>query len=104
MSKIKIRPYDTAEYLETREDIYDYLQIALEDGDPQLITTALGNAARAYGMLKLAKETGLNRENLYRSLSGEKEPKFITIAKVADSLGFKITFQPKTPSNSQAMY
>lgn len=48
-----------------------YLEAALEGDDPRVFLMALKDVAEAYGGLaKLAKTTGLNRENLYRMLSG----------------------------------
>jgi len=41
-------------------------------------------------MTKIAKETGLNRESLYKSLSGDGNPKFTTISKVSKALGCKL--------------
>jgi probable addiction module antidote protein len=42
---------------------------ALETGDASYIAKAMGVVARAKGMTELARETGLSREQLYRSLS-----------------------------------
>lgn len=46
----KAQAYDAAEFLETDEDIVAYLNAALEDGDPSLVSAALGDIARARGM------------------------------------------------------
>ena len=40
-------PFDSADYLATPEDIAAYLKAAFEDGDPSLITHALGVVALA---------------------------------------------------------
>lgn len=65
--------YDAAEFLETDEDIIAYLNAALDDGDPALISAALGDIARAHGMTQLAKETGITRDGLLQStLSNRK--------------------------------
>lgn len=40
-------PYDAAEFLETDEDIVAYLVVALEDGDPMLVSEPLEDIARA---------------------------------------------------------
>ena len=40
MEKVRTRPWDAADYLKTDADIDAYLEAALEDGDPQLITAA----------------------------------------------------------------
>ena len=54
MRKVRTRPWDVADYLKTDADIDAYLEAALEDGDPQLITAALGDIAKAKGMTKIA--------------------------------------------------
>ncbi len=50
MTKTETRPWDAAEHLETEEDMAAYLEAALEDGEPALVATALGDIARAKGM------------------------------------------------------
>ena len=66
--------YDAAEFLESDEDIVAYLNDALEDGDPSLVSAALGDIARARGMSQLAKETGITRDGLYKALSPTGNP------------------------------
>ena len=70
----------------------------LEDGDPTELAAALGDIARTRGMTQLAKDTGLSRESLYKSLSGERAPSSDTLFKVIRALGFKLTLQPVTPT------
>lgn len=82
--------YDTAEHLKTAEDRALYLDACLEEGDPKLITHALGVIARARGMSQLARETGISREGLYRALSAEGNPEFATVLKVIQALGVKL--------------
>jgi len=91
MGKIKTRPFDMANYLESDEDAAEYLRLVLEDGDPALLAAALGDIARARSMTKLAEDTGLSRESLYKSLSGERAPSSDTLFKVMRALGFKLT-------------
>ena len=83
------RPWDAADHLETKEDIALYLEAAFEDGDPALIAAALGDAARARGMTKVAAEAGLGRESLYKALSPEGNPEFATVLKVMRALGLR---------------
>ena len=66
----------------------------MEDGDAALLAAALGDIARARGMAQLAKDTGLSRESLYKSLSGERAPSTDTLFKVMRALGFKLTVEP----------
>ncbi len=92
MAKIKLRKWDSAEHLNSDEDIALYLDACLEEAgdDPAFIAKALGNIARARGMSQLARETGLGRESLYKALSGEGNPSFATILKVIHALGVKL--------------
>jgi probable addiction module antidote protein len=90
MAKTKTSPWDVAEHLETDEDMAAYLEAALEEGDPALITAALGDIARAKGMSQIARETGLGRESLYKALSPEGNPEFSTVLKVVRALGLKL--------------
>lgn len=90
MSKTKTTLWDPAKHLKTEEDMAAYLEAALEDGDPTLVTAALGDIARAKGMTQLARATGLGRESLYKALSAEGNPEFATILKVVQALGLKL--------------
>ena len=90
--KEEFKPYDTAEYLETPEDMAGYLDACLEEdsGDGALVRKALGNIARAYGMTQTAKDSGLGRESLYKALSEDGNPSFATVLKVAKALGVRL--------------
>ena len=82
--QVKFSHYDTAEYLQTEEDIAAYLEAVMEENDPSLLAAALGDIARARNMSQLAKEVGMSREGLYKALSGEGNPAFSTISKIAN--------------------
>ena len=92
METIKLRNWDSAEYLKTDEDMALYLETCLDEAgdDAAFIAKALGTIARAKGMTQLAKETGLGRESLYKALSGERCPGFDTILKVVGALGLSL--------------
>ena len=96
MSTIKTRPFDMANHLGSEEEITEYLRQVLEDNDPAELAGALGNIARARSMTQLARDTGLSRESLYKSLSGERAPSSETLFKVMKALGFKLTLAPMT--------
>ena len=91
---LKTRTWDAAEHLDTPEDIAAYLAVVLEDGDPKLIAAALGDVARARGMADIAREAGLSRESLYRSLSADGNPEFSTVVRVLDVLGLRLKAYP----------
>lgn len=86
--------WDAAELLDSPEMIAAYIDAALDDGDPALIAAALGDVARAKGMSKIAKETGITREGLYKALSAEGDPRLTTFLGVIKSLGLHISVKP----------
>ena len=92
----KLPDFDITEMLQTEQDIAEYLSLVVEDGDPALLAATLGDIARARGMTQLARDTGLSRESLYKSLSGERAPSSDTLFKVIHAMGFKLTLQPLT--------
>ena len=92
-NKLQTQPWDVIEHLKTNDDMIAYLDAALEDGDPTLIVAVLGDIARAKGMTSLARDTGLGRESLYKSLSPTGNPEFATILKVVRSLGLQFHVQ-----------
>lgn len=91
---IKLKKWDSAKYLKTDEDIVHYLEACLEEDDPALIPHALGVIARAKGMSQLARDTGMGRESLYKALSRDGNPSFITVMKVMKALGVQLHAHP----------
>ena len=94
MNTTLTKPWDASKYINTKEDMAAYLEAALEDGDPKIISGVLGDIARSRGMTELARETGLGRESLYKSLSSEGNPEFATILKVVKALGLRLQAVP----------
>lgn len=83
--------WDPTEFLDTNEAIEAYLEAAFEEGDPKFIAIALGNIARAKGMSAVARDAGITREALYKSLSEKGDPKLSTLLGVIKALGLKFT-------------
>jgi probable addiction module antidote protein len=92
--KIKTRPLDIAELLDSDEAVADYIADALDDNEPTALVRALGTVARARGMTELAKETGLTRSALYRSLSTTGNPEIDTVRRVLKALNLKLSVEP----------
>jgi len=86
--------WDAADHLKTDRDVLAYLEAAFEDGDPGVIAAALGDIARAKGMTRVARQAGLGRESLYKSLSAEGNPELATILRVVRALGIKLHAVP----------
>ncbi len=87
------KPYDSADYLDTPEQVALYLEEVFVDGDPALIAKALGVVARSKGMSHIAKETDLSRESLYRALSADGNPRLDTLIKVLRALGLRLSVE-----------
>jgi len=79
---------------------FHYLKESLEENSdmPDAFLKAVETVAKARGFSNFAKKTGLNRENLYRIFSGERSPRFDSLVKIFDALGFKLTITPKKAS------
>jgi len=95
----KIYDYDPAAALEGEEGIAVFLADALETGDSANIAKAMGVVARAKGMTALANETGLSREQLYRSFSEQGNPTLKTMLAVMRALGVDLTARPHKPAD-----
>jgi probable addiction module antidote protein len=87
---LETEPYDTADYLNSPEEIAAYIDAVFEDGDPALITHALGVVARAKGMSQLARDAGVTREALYKALTADGDPKLSTFIGVMKALGMRL--------------
>lgn len=88
------KTFDVAEFLEDEETIAKYLNMALEDPNPEMLLLAVRNIARARGMTQLARDTGLGRESLYKALNEGAKPRYDTILKVVRALGVKLHAEP----------
>lgn len=85
-----IPPFDVADYLDNEEVITEYLNAALADPEPAMFLVALGNVARARGMTKLANDSGLGRESLYKALAPGAKPRYDTISRIVRALGVNL--------------
>jgi probable addiction module antidote protein len=93
----KSRPYQEYlnEILADPLEAAGYLNAAMEEGDKELFLLALRNVAEARlgGMSKLAEVSGLNRESLYRMLSGKGNPELKSLDRLLHALGLKISVE-----------
>ena len=73
------------------DDLTAEINAAFASGDLATAIAALGDMAKAHGMSQVAKEAGLARESLYRSLNGGGNPELSTVMKVMSSVGLRLT-------------
>jgi len=92
----KISKWDIAEVLDTKEDIIACLEVALAEPDAKFLYETLGAIARSAGMTKLARELGVTREGLYKSLSPAGHPSFETVINLLDLLGLRVKLEQKS--------
>jgi probable addiction module antidote protein len=88
--KTTYAPFDIADYLDSEEVIAEYLSVASEDENPDVLLAAISDVAKARGMAQIAKASGLGRESLYKALKAGAHPRFETIKAVLQALGVKI--------------
>lgn len=91
-----ISDWDASRFLKDEEDAIAYLNAIMEYDDPALFQQAVGNIAKARGMGQIAKEAGVGRESLYKSLSKQGNPSFQTMMKVIKAIGGRVSINPAT--------
>jgi probable addiction module antidote protein len=73
----------------------EYLQAALDEGEPSALLLALRRVAEARGgIARLASATGLAREALYRTLSKAGNPRLSSLAAILDATGLRLAIVP----------
>ena len=87
----KLTTYDPAEDLATDDAVALFVAQAFETNDAGYVAHALGVVARAKGMAQIAGQTGLSREQLYRSFSENGNPTLKTTLAVMKALGIELT-------------
>jgi probable addiction module antidote protein len=92
---LKTEIFDAARYLKSAESQVELLNDAFASGDAGFIAQALGVIARAHGMADVAREAGVTREALYKSLSEAGDPRLTTLLGVTRALGMTLSAHPK---------
>src|SRR6202000_1098741 len=91
---MKLKKFDFADYIKTPEDVEVYLQVALEENDPELFQDALGVVVRSKGMQAIARQSKTTRAGLYKALSTAGNPEFATVVRVVEALGYRLSIRP----------
>ena len=86
-----------SEHLRNPEVAAEYLNSALEDGEPSVILMALRNIAEAQegGIAGLAARAHLGRESMYKMLSDTGNPKLSSFTKVIEGLGLHLKIEAR---------
>ena len=73
-----------------------YVEAALEAKDAAGLMQALRNVAEAHGgITRIAEETGLNREALYRTLSRRGNPQLNSLNAILGATGLRLSVRPR---------
>ncbi|MFV3330443.1 addiction module antidote protein [Pseudomonas sp. NY15437] len=91
---IELSDFDTSQHLDNEEVIAEYLSQVLADGDSDELLLAIGNIAKARGMTRIANDSGLGRESLYKVFAPGAKPRFETVMKVMRALGVELQARP----------
>lgn len=89
---IKTKKFDPAVLLDNPKSIAHALSEAFNDPNPRVLPVVLRDVARARGMsvASLAKEAGVNRESLYKTLKGNTDARWATVHALIKALGVQI--------------
>ncbi|MEO8480429.1 MAG: addiction module antidote protein [Gemmatimonadota bacterium] len=90
----KLRRFDAADYLDSDVVVAEYLTAALADGNPDVLLQAIADVVKARGMTRIANETGLGRESLYKSLAPGAGPRYDTVLRLIRALGVSLRAAP----------
>jgi len=102
MVKIETTAFDSADYLNTAENIAAYLEANLEDSTPDEFRKALDTVARSHGISDLAKRSGMSRPGIYKALGKDGNPSFETIREILAGLGLRLMVAPAEPHHEPA--
>ena len=102
MNQTITTPYDVADYLQTPEEMAAYLEASIEEaqGDVVFIAKALGDIARAKGIVQVSQDTGISCESLDEEFSGTRVPSLDTVLKVLQALELKLNIKTTVLSSA----
>jgi len=94
--KITFEDWELADDIETKEDVIGILEVALEENDPDFLLSVINDIAKSKGMTQIARELGVDRRGLYKSLAPDGNPSFKTVFKLLDLLGLRMKLEQKS--------
>ena len=87
----KTKAWNPFDYMETQEEINNFLNDCFHDRDPKVFIRALQHLMKKHSMADIADAIGVNRESLYRSFNGKVSPRWDTVRKVMQVLNVEIS-------------
>jgi probable addiction module antidote protein len=95
--RLEVSPLDLTPFFQEKDAQIMLLADAMESGHAGYLANALGTIARARGMTQVAKDAGVTREALYKSLSEDGDPRLSTLLGVLKALDVKLVFKTAKP-------
>ena len=92
---LKLTPFDPANYLKSEEEVFYYLEAAMEGNDPKHVARAFGDVAHSKVMTEIAKKSGVGQQALYNALTENGNPKLETLVAVLNAFGLELTVQKR---------
>ena len=100
MARVQTTRWDVTHHLSGQADRLAYLDAALETGEASVIAAALSAVARAAGMGRVAADSQLGCESLYKAFAPGAKPRYDTVLKVLKALGIQLHAVPAAESAS----
>lgn len=88
----QLTEFNPFEFMDTQEEINEFLMQCYKDEDPSTFVTALGQLVKLHGVSNVAQQAGLNRESMYKTFNGKTQPKWDTVVRVLKTLHVKVFF------------
>ncbi len=76
----------------------DFLAAAIAEDDEEFLSEALAKVIKAHGATRVAEESGIARQALYKMLSTEGNPSFKNVNKLLEAVGLELTIKKKDAS------
>ena len=88
----QLTEFNPFEFMDTQEEINEFLMDCYQDEDPNTFVTALGQLVKLHGVTSVAEQSGLNRESMYKTFNGKTQPKWDTVVRVLKTLHVNLSF------------
>lgn len=76
----------------------DFLAAAIAEDDEEFLSEALAKVIKAHGATRVAEESGIARQALYKMISIEGNPSFKNVNKLLEAVGLELTVKKKDAS------
>lgn len=89
---MKVQPVGKSGKFEISKDIQKSITETFAQPEPSAFMAFIAELMESYGVMKLSKETGIDRVTLWRFMRGDRLPRLDTLQKILSVLGIKVQF------------